>query len=162
MTRREWIPLLRGAVGIAAASAAACGSGGPASPATPLLSVGGDYSIQKTVLSDACGGTEGGFTNPGSVRHTPGAVSFVLNDHGTRDLPGSVAADGTFTLLPFQGAAGGVPGRDTYDGGRFSATGFSLAVRTVVFRTQGTPAAPDCVVTMRWHATKQGAPNVIP
>jgi len=23
--------------------------------------------------------------NPGTVRHAPGATSFVLNDHGTRD-----------------------------------------------------------------------------
>jgi len=153
---------LRGVVNVAMAlGLAGCGSGGTSGP-TPVLSVGGDYSIQKTLVSDACDHQQGAFTNPGSVRHTPGSTTFVLNDHGTRDLPGSVDRDGTFTLQPFQGPAGGVAGRDTYDGGRFSATGFSVHVTTVAFRSQGTPPAPDCIVVTQWAAVKQGPANVIP
>jgi hypothetical protein len=139
----------------------ACGGGGSTSP-TPLLSVGGDYSIEKTVTSDDCGGSTGVFTNPGSVRQAPGAASLVLNDHGTRDLPGTIAPDGAFQLAPYRGPAGGVDGIDTYDPGRFQVGGFAMRVTTRVLRTQGAPPAPDCTIVTNWAGTKQGPPNVIP
>jgi hypothetical protein len=96
------------------------------------------------------------------VRHTPGASSFVLNDHGTRDLPGTVSSDGSFMLRPFRGPAGDYTAEDTYDLGRFTAAGFSMRVTTRVFRSQADPPAADCVIVARWAGTKQGAPNVIP
>jgi hypothetical protein len=141
---------------------ALAGCGGGTSTPTPLLSVGGDYSIEKTELSDGCGGAPGAFSNPGIVRHTPGATSLLLNDHGTRDLPGTIQRDGTFQLQPFRGPAGGVDGQDTYDPGRFTTGGFAMRVTTVVFRSQGTPPLADCTVVTQWAGTKQGAPNVIP
>jgi hypothetical protein len=150
-------------LGLAGLGAVACGGGGATgSSSGPLLSVAGDYQIEKSMVSDACDGQTGGFSNPGTVRHSPGATSFVLNDHGTRDLPGTVERSGSFTLQPFEGPAGGVPGRDTYDGGRFTTSGFTVRVTTVVFRSRGTPPAPDCAIVMQWAGSKQGPPNVIP
>src|SRR5262245_40328203 len=82
-----------------------CGRSSPWGPAGPQLSVGGTYDIRKTVTSDTCGLSFPGdsFTNPGEVRHTAGASSFVLSDHGTRDLPGTVNRDGTFTMPQSRG-----------------------------------------------------------
>lgn len=139
---------------------AGCGGGSGTSP-TPLLSVGGSYSVQKTILSDGCGGPPGVFSNPATVRHTPGAATLVLNDHGTRDLPGSIAPGGAFQLAPFRGPALGVEGVDTYDPGVFRTDGFAVRVTTVVFRSQGTPPLADCTVVVDWAGIKQGAPNVI-
>jgi len=139
----------------------ACGGGGSTGP-TSQLSVGGDYSIEKTVTADGCGGSTGVFTNPATVRHTPGAATLVLNDHGTRDLPGTIAPDAAFQLASYRGPAGGVDGVDTYDPGRFQAGGFAMRVTTRVLSSQGTPPAPDCTIVANWVGTKQGAPNVIP
>src|SRR5437899_2696943 len=81
---------------------AACGGSSPSTPSGPQISVGGTYDIRKTVVSDTCGLSTPGdiFTNPADVRHPPGATTFVLNDHGTRDLSGALNRDGTFTLVP--------------------------------------------------------------
>ena len=139
-----------------------CGGSGASPNPAPLLSIAGDYVIQKTTFSDGCEGRMDVLSNPGSVRHTPGASTFVLDDHGTRDLPGTVDPTGAFALQPFEGQAGGVPGRDTFENGRFTTSGFAVRVTTVVLRSRDTPPAPDCTVVMQWSGAKQGAPNVIP
>lgn len=146
--------------------AAACGGGGPSGPAAPPIQVGGSYEIRKTVLTDTCGLSAPGdvFTNPGSVQHTAGATQFVLNDHGTRDLPGTLRADGTFALQPSSGLVmGTIAAADTFDEGRFTATGFTLRDTTDLAASPvpGAPAGP-CRVVARWEGTKQGPPNVIP
>ncbi len=98
------------------------------------------------------------------MQHVPGAADFILNDHGTRDLPGTVRRDGGFDLRPSSSLVmNTIPATDTFDGGRFSATGFVVRVTTVLQRSPaaGAPDGPCRVVTM-WEATKQGSPNVIP
>jgi hypothetical protein len=138
-----------------------CGGDGGTNP-TPVLSVGGTYEVQKTVTVDGCGGAPGVFSNPATVRHTPGASTIVLNDHGTRDLPGTIASDGSFQLAVYRGPALGVEGVDTYDPGAFRTNGFAMHVTTIVRRSEGSPPQADCTVLADWLGTKQGAPNVIP
>jgi len=149
------------AAALVAGSLAGCGgSGEPAGPSTPLLSVAGAYAIRKSIVSDTCGGSGETVSNPGEVRHTPGARAFVLNDHGTRDLPGTVNSDGTFSLEPFRSMVGGaVPAVDTFEGGRFTTAGFGVRVTTDLEATAGSAA---CRVVTQWDGAKQGAPNVIP
>ena len=149
------------AAAVVAGSLAGCGgSGGTAAPSTPLLSVAGAYEIRKSVLSDTCGGRSGTFSNPGEVRHTPGARAFVLNDHGTRDLPKTVNTDDTFSLEPFRSLVGGVvPAVDMFEGGRFTTSGFGVRVTTDLEAAAGSAA---CRVVTQWDGAKQGSPNVIP
>jgi hypothetical protein len=154
----------------AVVSLAACGGGGgggvTATPSGPLLQVAGAYDIRKSVIEETCGLSRPGdvFTNPGTVAHAPGATDFVLNDHGTRDLPGTVRRDGGFDLRPQSSVVmGTIPATDTFENGRFTATGFALRVTTVLQRSPvaDAPAGPCRVVTL-WDGTKQGGPNVIP
>jgi hypothetical protein len=142
--------------------AAACGGSSPSAPAAQI-SVGGSYDIRKTVVSDTCGQFTPGttFTNPGDVRHTAGSTTLVLNDHGTRDLPGTLNRDGTFALAPSRGLVmNTINAVDTFDGGRFSTTGFDLRVTTDLDSTPG--GGPACRVVTTWAGSKIGAPNVIP
>jgi hypothetical protein len=148
--------------------AAACGGGGSGAggPDRPALAVAGDYLVHKIVLSDTCGlGAPGdAFDNPATVRHTAGATAFVLNDHGTRDLPGAVRTDGGFDLQPSSGLVmNTIPARDTFSEGRFNATGFFLRDTTDLDRSPvaGAPAGP-CRVVASWTGSKSGPPNVIP
>ena len=145
---------------------AACGGAGTGRPSAPLLQVAGAYDIRKSVVEDTCGLSRPGdvFTNPGTVQHTAGGPAFVLNDHGTRDLPGTVGSDGAFDLRPASSIVmGTIPATDTFDGGRFTTTGFTLRDTTVLQRSPvaGAPDAP-CRVVALWEGAKQGSPNVIP
>jgi len=120
-----------------------CGGGsGTSRPSESAIQVAGSYDIRKSVVEETCGLSRPGdvFSNPGTVQHSPGATEFVLSDHGSRDLPGTLRRDG-----------------------RFTATGFVLRVTTVLQRSPvaGAPDGPCRMVTL-WDATKQGAPNVIP
>jgi hypothetical protein len=153
-----------------AALAAACGGRGGGTPlptpTTAAIEVAGSYEIRKSIAEDGCGlgGAGEVLTNPATVRHSRGAAEFVLDDHGTRDLPGSVGAGGAFEL---RGAAsvvmGTIAATDTFEGGRFTATGFTVRDMTVLQRRPpaGAPDVP-CRVVANWAATKLGAPNVIP
>ena len=149
---------------IAIVWAAACGGGSsPSTPSGPQISVGGSYDIRKTVVSETCGLSSPGdtFTNPADVRHTAGAATFVVNDHGTRDLPGTVNRDGTFALAPQRSTVMGTIGAiDTWDGGRFATTGFVVRDTTDLESRPG--GGPACRVVATWSATKQGTPNTIP
>lgn len=139
-----------------------CGGSSPTSPA-PQISVGGTYDIQKTVAADTCGLSSPGsvFSNPGEVRHTAGATTLVVNDHGTRDLPGTIGRDGTFTLAPYRSLVmNTINAVDTFEGGRFSTAGFQVRVTTDLDANPG--GGPPCRVVTNWAATKVGAPNVIP
>jgi len=152
---------------LAVLALAACGGGGGGTrPSGPALAVAGDYTIRKTVLGDTCGLSAPGdvIENPGSVRQTAGQSSFVLNDHGTRDLPGAVRPDGSFDLQPSAGLVmNSIRATDTFSEGRFTAGGFALRDTTDLDRSPAPGAAPGpCRVVAAWAATKQGAPNVIP
>jgi len=148
-------------------SLGACGGGsGTSRPSESAIQVAGTYDIRKSVTEETCGLSRPGdvFTNPGTVQHSPGATEFVLNDHGTRDLPGTVRRDGGFDLRPASSVVmGTIAATDTFEGGRFTATGFVLRDTTVLQRSPaaGAPDGP-CRVVALWSGTKQGAPNVIP
>lgn len=148
---------------VCAIAATACSGSSPSTPSAPQLSVGGTYDIRKTVVSETCGLSSPGdsFSNPGEVRHTPGASTFVLNDHGTRDLPGTVNRDGTFTLPPYRSLVmNAIDAVDTWDNGRFTVSGFELRATTDLASRPG--GGPACRVVTSWAATKQGVPNTIP
>lgn len=158
----------RGWMAVAAATAAACGGGGngPGGADRPALAVAGDYLVHKVVLSDSCGLSAAGdaFDTPATVRHTAGSTAFVLNDHGTRDLPGAVRPDGGFDLQPASSLVmNTIPARDTFSEGHFSAGGFFLRDTTDLDRSPvaGAPGGP-CRVVTTWTGAKSGPPNVIP
>jgi hypothetical protein len=138
----------------------ACGGGG--SSPTPIIAVAGAYDIRKTFVEDTCpDGLQGQtFTNPGTVSHSPGASRFVLTDHGTRDLPGTVQPDGAFVLEPAHAVVHGtIPALDTWEDGRFTTTGFQVRNVTSLEATATTAA---CHLVAQWEGTKVGSPNVIP
>src|SRR5262249_45683379 len=137
------------AAAVVAGSLAGCGgSGGTAGPSTPILSVAGAYDICKTIASNTCGGSSETVSNLGEVRHTPGARAFGFNDHGTRDLSGTVNADGTFSFEPSRGFVGGVIfAVDTFEGGRFTTAGFGVRVTTDLEAAAGSAA---CRVVTQW------------
>jgi len=140
-----------------------CGS----SPSAPgaAIRVAGAYTIHKVTLSDTCGGSQPGsaFDNPGEVRQQPGSLTFVLDDHGTRDLPGTLNRDGSFTLSPSQSLVQNtIPAIDTFDGGRFTTQGFEVRDTTDLQSNPVVTGGGACRVVTSWTGTKQGAPNVIP
>ena len=142
---------------------AACG-GSTAPSTTPQLQVGGTYAVRKTTVSDTCGVSVPGavVVNPAEVRHSTGASSFVLVDHGTRELPGTVNRDGSFVLSPDQSLVQNtIAATDTFADGRFSATGFQLR-DTTDLAASPVSGGPPCRLVADWVATKDGAPNVIP
>lgn len=151
------------ALGMLALTVACSGSKPPSTPDGPQLSVGGTYDIRKTVVTETCGLSTPGesFTNPGEVRHTVGATAFVLNDHGTRDLPGTVNRDGTFTMPQYRSLVmNTIDAVDTWENGRFTVSGFELRATTDLASKPG--GGPACRIVTNWAATKQGTPNVIP
>jgi hypothetical protein len=142
---------------------AACSGSSPSSPSGPQLSVGGNYDIRKTIVSDSCGQSSPGsaVSNPGEVRHTAGATTFVLNDHGTRDLPGTLSRDGSYTMASQRSLVmDSIAAVDTFENGRFTASGFEMRVTTDLASTPG--GGPACRIVANWAAAKQGSPNVIP
>jgi len=159
--------LKAGALAVAVLTASGCGgsNGGTSSP-TAVIQVAGGYDIRKTIAEDTCGLSHPGdvITNPGTVAQAAGATDFVLNDHGTRDLPGTLHADGTFDLRPSSSLVmGAIAATDTFAGGRFTVSGFTVRVTTALQASprEGAPPGP-CHVVTDWAGTKQGAPNVIP
>src|SRR5262245_53472897 len=107
-----------------------CGGSTPVS-SSPAISVGGGYDIRKTTTFNSCnpGSVGSAFNNPGEVRQTPGQLTLVLNDHGTRDLPGTLNRDGTFALAPSPGLVmNTIRAVDTFDSGRFTTLGFHVQV----------------------------------
>lgn len=144
-------------------AAAACGGSTPSTASGPQISVGGSYDIRKTIVTDTCGLSSPGdvFSNPGEVRHTAGATTFVLNDHGTRDLPGTLSRDGTFTMAASRSLVmSSIDAVDTFDNSRFTVSGFEMRVTTDLASRPG--GGPACRVVTNWAAAKQGSPNVIP
>jgi len=144
---------------------AACGRGAvPTAPSPPRIFVAGAYDIRKTVISDTCGISAPGssFSNPGEVRHSAGATTFVLNDHGSRDLPGTLSPDGTFTIAPTRALVmGTINAVGTWDGGRFTTAGFDVR-ETTDLETSPMDGGPPCRVVTAWAAARQGGQNTIP
>jgi hypothetical protein len=136
------------------------GGGGGATAPTPALRVAGNYDVVKTLVSDTCGGIPAQVSNPATVQHTPGASTFVLTDHGTRDLPGTVDAGGAFQIPAVTAIVhGSIPAVDTFEGGRFTTQDFSVRSTTDL---QASAEGPACRMVLQWEGRKLGDPNVIP
>ena len=155
-------PLRRLAVALSVSALTACGGSSnegpttPATPAPPVLSVGGGYQITPTLVANACGEVQV-LPGPASVVHTAGATTFSLT-HVNVSYSGTVDPRGAFTTTPRAIALGGGSTDTITIAGTFSTAGFDAMV-TVEANHAG--AAP-CVYTVRWAAAKQGTPNVIP
>jgi hypothetical protein len=143
------------AAAVVAATACGGGGGGPAAPPTPVLSVGGDYTIAVALAENGCGDVTV-LPLPTRVEHAPGALSFRLV-HGPGTYAGTLQADGRFATAPLAFADGASTQTVTISG-RFLPGGLeATAAVSAVFP----PAAP-CAYSVRWTGTKVGAPNVIP
>ncbi len=136
----------------------ACGGGSSGTPPapSPVLSVGGAYTVAVALATNTCGAVTVA-PQPTSVTHTPGANRFSLV-HGANTFNGAVAVDGSFTTDPLALNDAGTALTVTLQG-RFAVTGLNATV-TVDSRPPA-PGSP-CRYTVAWTGTKQGAPNVIP
>jgi hypothetical protein len=145
---------------------AACGgasAGAPSSPSLPpLLRVGGAYLITKTITENTCDGNLSPATGSGVVTHTPGALTFTLNDSFSA-FAGNLLPGGAFAI-PAQATPPhlGAPVTTAFDRGQFTVGGFEASVRLDIDGPRGQPPFAVCRVSQIWRATKQGAPNVIP
>jgi hypothetical protein len=133
----------------------ACGGGDPSTPSQTLLQVGGTYATAVALTEDTCGGVTVQ-SRPTVITHTPGQTRFTLA-HAGLNCAGTVSSDGSFVTDPVS-----LPdpmGTATVAiSGRFRTTGFDADTRVDVARTGG----GSCRYVVRWTATKQGSPNVLP
>lgn len=126
--------------------------GGSRSPASGMLSVGGTYQTQVTLLPGGDCTNVGVQNNPTVVAHTPGALSLSLT-HVGNVYPGTVDNTGHFMAM---GTTSGGNSTLTITG-QFSRTGFDAMVS--VLQNIG-PA--HCTYFVHWVGTKDGAPNTFP
>jgi len=141
---------------------AACKSQSPTAATPRQLQVGGTYQITKTGLEDTCGGPLTPFVSNGTVTHTAGSGTIILND-GFTDYIGNVSTDGALTV-PARNTAPhlGAPVVTSFQSGRFTTDGFTADVRLDIDGPHGTPPLGVCFVRQSWRGIKQGAPNIIP
>jgi hypothetical protein len=131
----------------------ACGGG---SPGPAVLSVGGTYQTQVTLLAgNTCVPAPTVQDNPTTVVHTPGASSLSLT-HANITYQGTIDNSAAFATTPNMFSLGGSQYNITI-GGQFNRTGFDATVNVSV--TQPTPA---CAYMLHWVGTKSGPPNTIP
>jgi hypothetical protein len=137
---------------------AACGGSDPAapSPSSDQLQVAGSYQITPTLGQNGCGSVTV-LPGPAQVTHAAGATEVRLS-HVGQTYSGRVQPNGDFTMDPL--VISFAPGStDTVRiGGRFSTTGFEADVSVDAAHAGAAP----CRYLVRWQATKQGSPNVIP
>src|SRR5438270_9753739 len=136
-------PACKAAAILIAATASCGGSSGPA-----VLSVGGTYATQVTLLPDgnSCGSVQVQ-NNPTTVDQTPGSGSLALTHAGNR-YPGTVDRTGLFST-PAVVVAGNF---NISIAGQFNVTGFDATV-------QVDQLSPPCGYKVHWVGTKNGAPN---
>lgn len=128
----------------------------------PLLPDGGaSFLVTRHVTEDTCDPAHAmsASANPraatgASIARTPTGQRFVLNDHGTRNLFGSVDEQGRFTLDSQTSLVmDRIQATDTFSGGQFNEQGFVLLVVTTLdanpYREGGA-----CRITTRWRATR--------
>jgi hypothetical protein len=145
-------------IGSSALLLPACGSSSPSSPAAPAqLQIAGAYQITPTLLQDGCGGTSVS-PGPAQVTHTAGASQFQLS-HAGITYAGRVDAAGGFSTDPVSVTLSAGTSVSVRVEGRFSTGGFDATVTVDESRLGATAA---CRYVVRWQASKQGAPNVLP
>lgn len=118
------------------------------------LRISGAYTLTKTVTSDTCAAgpsPASPFGNPGVIARDPGATTFVLNDHGTRNITGRTNADGTFTVDPLHALVmERIQAVDTFSEGRFTPTGFRAIVTTALAANPNRGGGGPCRIVTRW------------
>lgn len=134
-----------------------CGSSSPSAPQPAVLQVAGAYQIAPTLVQDACGGTSVA-PGPAQVTQAPGANSMQLS-HAGLTYTGRVEATGAFTTDALSVTLASGTAVTIGIAGRFASNGFDANV-TVDETRPG--ASGSCRYVVRWQATKQGAPNVLP
>lgn len=140
-----------------AAGCAACGGGSdPAAPTSTELQVAGSYQVVPTLGQNGCGSVTVQ-PGPAGVVHTAGASTLLLS-HADQTYSGRVERNGTFAMDPLVITFGQGSTDTVRIQGRFSTGGFEADVTVDAAHT----GAPACRYVVRWQATKQGAPNVIP
>lgn len=146
------------AAAVALLSLSACASSGaPTTPSGPQpLHVAGSYQITKTGVEDTCGGPLTPVTIVGTVTHSPGGATLVLND-GYTAFSGTIAADGTFAIpatntTPHEGA----PIVTTFEQGRFEGTTFEARVTLNINGPAAPTPFPACRVVQTWRGVRTG------
>jgi len=125
------------------------GCGGSGGSGTSLLSVGGTYQTEVTLLPGNTCGNVVVQNNPTTVTHTPGAGTLSIqhvgiNASGTIDRTAHFSTDPT-TVSTFTVTITG----------QFTVRGLDATVTL-------TQAQPACQYMVHWVGTKDGAPNTIP
>jgi len=114
-----------------------------------MLSVGGTYQTQVTLLP---GNTCSGVTvqnNPTTVTHNPGAQTLSIR-HASINAAETIDSTAHFSTDPTT-----VSSFTVTITGQFSLTGLDATVTL-------TQAQPPCQYMVHWVGTKDGAPNTIP
>ena len=154
MTRQTRLSTL-----VLAALLAGCSSSGGGSttgPSSTELQVAGSYQVAPTITSNPCG-TVDVQPGPATVAHAAGATEVRIT-HFSLTHTGQVQRSGSFATQPVTLALGNGSTDTVTMSGQFATGGFDA---TVNVDTNHAGAAP-CRYVVRWQATKQGTPNVIP
>lgn len=148
---------MRGIPGVflSAAVAAACSSasGGSGRRPDPVISVGGTYQTEVTIVSNDCPG-QTVEQHPTVVSHAAGATALSLT-HAGSSYDGTLAPDGSFSTAPLTQVFSGV-------GYRVSITGQFTETAVDALALVEAARRPPCSFTARWAGPKSGSPNVIP
>jgi hypothetical protein len=150
--------ILRCVRDLAGAAMLSFSCGGVAVTGPGVLSVGGTYQTEVTLVagSNTCGSASVQ-NNPTVVTHPPGAHTLVLA-HAGNAYPGTVDSTARFATAPKAISGGGSKYTLTING-QFTLTGFDASVLVDIQR----PTAPQmCSYLVHWVGTKDGLPNSIP
>jgi hypothetical protein len=134
------------------------GCGGTSPPGAPaaVIQVAGTYPTAVALVENDCG-TVTVLPNTTSVAHTPGASRLILT-HAATTYNATLGPDGSFTTDPVDLRDQDGSTLSVRIAGRFGTAGFDATVTIDVQRASG----GQCRYVVRWTATKQGGPNVIP
>jgi hypothetical protein len=151
-------PTLRHARRLTAAAMLSISCGGAAKSGPAVLSVGGTYQTQVSLVAgrNTCGAVTVQ-NNPTVVSHSPGASTLSLT-HAGNAYPGTIESTARFATTPTIISGGGSQYTLTING-QFTLTGFDASVQVDV--QQPTPPQ-SCSYLVHWIGTKDGSPNTIP
>lgn len=118
---------------------------------------GASFLVAKAVTSNTCTPSE----NPppmigtgASIARTPTGARFVLNDHGTRNMSGTVGTDGAFEIPRSESIVmEKIHAADTFSQGRFDQAGFSMTVTTDLDANPDGKGGP-CRMVTAWRGTR--------
>ena len=144
---------IRGIPTLALAAASACSSSNGKSHPKPVISVGGIYQTQVTLVQNECPG-QSVEQHPTLVRHQPGSTTVALT-HAGSTYSGTLASDGSFSTTPVKQVFDEVAYTIGISG-KFSVTSLDALVQVDAARP------PPCSFTARWAGPKDGDSNVIP